>query len=519
MALFLGFDSSTQSLSIAAIETGSGEIVAKVSANFGEEFPEFGMPSGFQEGADEGEVFSNPLMWLQALDLALDRLKDTGLDLSQVVALSGSGQQHGSVYLKTGFSEALSNLSAGESLADQLKDSFSRLESPIWMDTSTGAQCQAIAEALGGQQAVCDRSGSVATERFTGPQIRRISELQPQVWEETAEVHLVSSFLASVLAGKSVAIDYGDGAGMNLMNLAGQDWDSELVEATAAGLADRLPGLAASGTVAGTVANYFVEKYGFSLSCKVVLWSGDNPCSLVGMGAARPGRVVISLGTSDTLFAAMPEAKTDPNGYGHVFGNPMGGYMSLICFRNGSLAREAIKEQFNLSWEDFDANGLARTEAGNGGRVFLPFISDEITPRLTSSNAQALGWEGEPSADESVRGVLEGQFLNMKIHARWMGVETEEVLLTGGASQNDGIAQIVADVFGKTVRRLEVSDSASVGAAMRAAVACGEDLIQLEQQFSAPAPDQDISSNPELTSVYNQLEEVFLAGLKQHYNL
>lgn len=519
MSVYLGLDSSTQSLSVVAIETVSGEILAKVSANFGEVFPEFGMPSGFAEGEQEGEVYSNPLMWLKALDRVLSQLKESGFDFSQVVAVSGSGQQHGSVYLRKGFSECLGELKPEAGLADQLEEAFSRLESPIWMDTSTTSECLAIAEALGGQQEVCRRSGSVATERFTGPQFKKAAEKDSQTWSETAEVHLVSSFLASVLAGKSVAIDFGDGAGMNLMNLANEAWDADLVAATAPDLANRLPELKASGTVAGPVGDYFVHKYGFASSCQVVLWSGDNPCSLVGMGAGRPGRLVISLGTSDTLFAAMPEACTDPNGYGHVFGNPLGGYMSLICFRNGSLAREAVKDRFDLSWDDFDAQGLARTPAGNEGRVFLPFIGDEITPRLSSGDAVALGWDGEPTADESVRGVLEGQFLNMKIHARWMKVETEEILLTGGASNNDGIAQIVANVFGKKVRRLEVSDSAAIGAAMRAAVACGENVVELEGKFSAPAGDRDILPELALLPIYEQLEDVFLAGLKQNYNL
>ena len=66
------------------------------------------------------------------------------------------------------------------------------------------------------------------------------------------------------------------------------------------------------------------------------------------MGASSPGKLVISLGTSDTLFAAMPEPRTDPNGFGHVFGNPLGGFMSLICFLNGSLARERVKEDYGL---------------------------------------------------------------------------------------------------------------------------------------------------------------------------
>ena len=387
------------------------------------------------------------------------------------------------------------------------------------MDTSTTRQCEEITAELGGSQEVCRRSGSIAVERFTGPQIRKFAQVAPEAYAATDVIHLVSSFLASILAGKSVAIDTGDGAGMNLMNLESGDWDPELVAATAPDLLGKLPPVAPAATIAGTVSAYFSEKYGLNPECQVVLWSGDNPCSLVGMGAAQPGKVVISLGTSDTLFAAMPSAVTDPRGYGHVFGNPLGGFMSLICFRNGSLAREAVKDTHGLSWSDFDAEGLARTEAGNGGRIILPFVGDEITPRVDSKGFVAEGWDGEPSSDEWVRGVLEGQFLNMKRHSDWLGIETEEVLLTGGASENDGIAQIVADIFGKKVRRLSVAGSAALGAAIRAAVSLGADLDRLESALSAPAEGRDVEPNTNNGIVYAESEKLFAETLKNRFNL
>ena len=193
--------------------------------------------------------------------------------------------------------------------------------------------------------------------------------------------------------------------------------------------------------------------------------------------------------------------------------------MSLICFRNGSIAREAVKESHGLSWDDFDLTGLSRTPPGNGGRVILPFAGDEITPRVDSDGFTPLGWEGEPTADEWVRGVLEGQFLNMKRHSDWLGVETEEVLLTGGASENDGIARIVADVFGKKVRRLSVAGSAGLGAALRAAVVMGGSLDQLEVFFSAPAEGRDLAAAAENAGVYADLEKVFAEGLKNRFNL
>ena len=42
-------------------------------------------------------------------------------------------------------------------------------------------------------------------------------------------------------------------------------------------------------------------RYGFPADCAVVAWSGDNPCSVAGLGLKSPGDVGLSLGTSDTV--------------------------------------------------------------------------------------------------------------------------------------------------------------------------------------------------------------------------
>ena len=97
------------------------------------------------------------------------------------------------------------------------------------------------------------------------------------------------------------------------------------------------------------------------------------------MGASKPGKLVISLGTSDTFFAAMPEVVADPQGCGHVFGNPATGSMSLQCFVNGSLAREAVRDKFGYDWDQF-TTAIEQTPAGNDGNTMVPFFRPEISP-------------------------------------------------------------------------------------------------------------------------------------------
>jgi len=326
MPIYLGLDSSTQSLSAVAVDTDTGEVVLDKSIQYGKALPEYRSPNGFLENADPAVKHSDPLMWVAALDRLLGELKSDGFDLSRVRGISGAGQQHGSVYLNSKLSDA-PRFSASSNLVDQVKPLLSRATAPIWMDSSTRAECDEIAAAVGGDPTLTRISGSRAIERFTGPQIRKFAKQDRAGYESTREIHLVSSFIAGLLSESSAPIEFGDGAGMNLLDLAALDWSEPLLEATAPGLRARLRKPVASSSVVGEIAPYFVERYGFAAGTPVIAFSGDNPSSLIGMGAAEPGVAVISLGTSDTYFAAMRAPKTDPRGFGHVFGNPAGGFM------------------------------------------------------------------------------------------------------------------------------------------------------------------------------------------------
>jgi len=506
MALFLGLDSSTQSLSALVIDTDARKVVLDQSIVYGSALPEFHSPHGFLEQADPAVKHSDPRMWVEALERLFEKIRASGFDLGTIAGISGAGQQHGSVYLKTPLSKT--TWSTKSSLSAQLVPLLSRSTAPIWMDSSTGADCRAIAEAVGGDAAVTRISGSAATPRFTGPQIRKFYRDDPTAYDATAEIHLVSSFMAGVLTGASAPIDFGDGAGMNLLDLAALGWSEPLLAATAPNLAEKLRKPVAASTRVGEIAPYFVERYGFSRGTPVIAFTGDNPSSLVGMGAALPGTAVASLGTSDTMFAAMRAPKTDPRGFGHVFGNPAGGFMCLICFSNGSLAREAVAERMKLDWPAFERAILSETKPGNAGNLMLPYFVPEITPRIAKPDVRLYGepdfvaWRSPAAA---ARAIVEAQALAMRHHSDWIGETPSTILVTGGASKNRGILQVLADVFQAELRTLAVANSSALGGALRAAQAVeGRPYAELFAAFSAPSPDR-IAPDPATRSIYTDL--------------
>ena len=465
--IFLGLDSSTQSLTAILIDTDTRQIIHEASVVFDQDLSEYGTANGVLRDDDPTVVHAPPALWVEALDLLLANLRSDGVELGEIAAVSGSGQQHGSVYLNEEVDSRLSGLTPVLPLAEQLRPCFSRATSPIWMDSSTSSQCEEICSSLGGAAATAEATGSSTFERFTGPQIRKFYQTDAEAYAATAHIGLVSSFMASILAGRIAPIDHGDGAGMNLMDIRDKCWHSRALQATAPGLTGRLPPLVEPWTDLGAIAGYFVEKYGFHARTRVITWSGDNPNSVAGVGLVEPGRVAISLGTSDTYFGTMAMCSTDPQGEGHVFGSPTGDYMTLICFKNGSLAREKIRDAHQLDWAGF-SEALRATPPGNDGKMMLPWFEPEIVPRVVVPGAHRRGLD-ESDGPGNCRAVVEAQMISMRIHSEWMGIRPTRIYATGGASANLEILQIMADVQGCPVCRSDVSNSAALGAALRAA--------------------------------------------------
>jgi len=511
--LFLGLDSSTQSLSAIVIDYDARRIVYETSINFDKTLPQYGTRNGTLRSPDTLVVHSPPLMWVEALDVLFRQMKNDGAPLDKVMAISGSGQQHGSVYLNDRAAAALGRLDPAKDLVENLRDIFSRSTSPIWMDSSTSAECAEIREALGGIKATAQQTGSDTFERFTGPQIRKFFKTQPKGYDRTENIALVSSFMASILAGRISPIDHGDGAGMNLMDIQKKAWHPRALGATAPGLQSKLPPLAEPWKVIGGVSPYFVKQFGLNPDAQTLVWSGDNPCSVIGLGLIAEGNVAISLGTSYTYFGCMKRCRVDDRGEGSVFGAPTGDYMTLICYKNGSLACEKIRDQHALDWEGFNQMVESRPPGNNGG-ILLPWFEAEIVPRVNQPGVHRFDLDPK-DAGANCRAIVEAQMMSMRIHSAWMKIKPTRIYATGGASANTAILQIMADVMDCPVSRIEVSKSAALGAALRAAHGWLADnghkppWSEVVAGFADPIPNSEIKPDASAVRVYDKLVEKY----------
>jgi len=473
---FIGFDFSTQQIKAVVVNSGL-EVTAETHVHFDSMLPEYRTSGGVHSA---GRVVTAPtIMWVKALDMLLDKLRVAGLDFTTVAGICGAGQQHGSVFWRRGVDDLLKGLKPERFLHEQLGGAFSVHDSPIWMDSSTSKECAALEDSVGGAEQLARITGSRAYERFTGNQIAKVAREKPEVYKSTERISLVSSFAASLFAGKVVGIDWSDAGGMNLLDIQTKEWNVDLLAAAGDNLAEKLGAPVSPNTVVGTVSEYMQERYGFPSECIIGAFTGDNPSSLAGL-AMREGDIGLSLGTSDTVFVWLSEP--EPQLTGHVWPNPVDedAFMALLCYKNGSLTRERVRDTCaESSWSMFDKL-LNSTTRGNYGNIGMYFDHPEIVPdgllgdfRFNKSDDAVSRFA---SNETEVRALVEGQLLAKRLHAEKIGFKITadtRILVTGGASVNLAILQVVADVFNAKVFTQSAANSAAMGGAYRAVYLAG----------------------------------------------
>lgn len=159
--LYLGFDLSTQQLK-AIVITSDLKVVYEAKADFDADLSKYGIQKGVHVNSLESEVYAPVAMWIEALDLVLQRLKEKNCAFERIKGISGAGQQHGSVYWSEKAEEILGSLKGEKRLVEQLDEAFSWKYSPNWQDASTQRECDAFDKELGSPEKLAEVTGSGA---------------------------------------------------------------------------------------------------------------------------------------------------------------------------------------------------------------------------------------------------------------------------------------------------------------------------------------------------------------------
>jgi len=451
--LFAGLDVSTQSCKLVVIDRKMRDVVFVTTVNYDSDLPHFGTKNGTIQGLGTGVSESNPLMWIEALHMVLERLKNAGINIRAVRCISVSGQQHGLVSL-----DAEGNLT--------------RQRSKLWNDFDTLEECGLLTEAVGGIDRMVKEVGNSQRTGYTAAKIFHMLRNDRDAYNKTTTFFLVHNYINWYLTGGKDGgvriMEPGDSSGMALWHPASGKWSEKVMNAIDPDLKNKIPPIQPSDKSIGKISRALVETYGFSPDCRIDAGSGDNMYGAVGTGNTEPGMVTISLGTSGTAYTIMKEPYIDPTGEISAFCDSTGQYLPLLCVSNLANGYDEVLRLFNLSHDDF-VTIVKRTRPGNYGKLLIPWFVGERTPDLPLAAPVYVGFQlADFNAEILSRAVLEGHILSLNDGFTRMGMNPSEIRLTGGLSRSEVWRQCIADIFETEVVPVE-GEGAAMGAALHAA--------------------------------------------------
>ena len=448
MTLVAGIDSSTQSTKIVVCDAADGTIVRSAAAPH----------------PDGTEV--DPEAWWTALRAAAG-----GGLLDGVAALSVAGQQHGMIALDD----------AGRTVRPAL----------LWNDMRSADDADDLVAELGAE-AWAAATGSVPTASFTVAKLRWLARREPANAARTSSVLLPHDWLTWRLAGgggrdgsgrsgrggdggrsgnggsgargdgrqagEPAALtaltvadvprttDRGDASGTGYWSPTAGDYLPELVD-HALGHPLELPRVAGPAEIVAEAVR--VAAPGTPLAAG----TGDNMAAALGI-CPLPGDVIVSVGTSGTIFATSPAATRDPAGLVAGFADATGHFLPLVCTLNAARVLTTIAELLGVSPDGFDALALA-AEPGAGGLTLLPFLDGERTPNLPRSRGLLAGLSrGNLSRENVARSAVEGVLCGLAVGVdalRGHGVPVRRAVLVGGGSRSRAVRRLAPAVLGVPV--------------------------------------------------------------------
>jgi xylulokinase len=446
--LVAGVDSSTQSCKVVIRDAASGELVR----------------SGSVPHPDGTEV--DPAAWWQALGSALAAAGGLG----DVAAISVAGQQHGMVCLDA----------EGAVVRPAL----------LWNDTRSAGAAADLVRELGdgdpaaGASAWARAVGSVPVAAFTVTKLRWLATHEQASMARAAAVCLPHDWLTWRLSGRpdlgALRTDRSDASGTGYWSGAGGQYRPDLLR-LAAGRDLAVPRVLDPAQAAGELAVAALPAQaggagradGAGGGRPIVLGAGmgDNASAALGLGA-QPGDVVVSIGTSGTVFAVGAAPTADPSGTIAGFADGTGRFLPLVCTLNAARVLVAAATMLGVDTGRLSDLALA-ARRGAGGLTLLPYLEGERTPNRPEATGRLYGLTGENATPENLaRAAVEGMLCGLADGLDAItsaGVPVRRVLLIGGGARSEAVRRIAPAVFGVPVDVPEPGEYVADGAARQAA--------------------------------------------------
>lgn len=428
----------------------------------------------------------DPKDWIDALEGAIDEMRRTYPEFTELSGIGVAGHMHGATLL----------------------DSTGAILRPciLWNDTRAHAE----AEKLDLIDGVRDLSGNIVFPGFTAPKLEWIRRHEPETYAKVAKVLLPAAYLNYYLTGEYVT-DRSDGAGTSWLDVGLRDWSDHLLECGQM-RPDQMPRLVEGCEAAGELRSDLRRAWGLGGPVTVAGGAGDNAAAACGIGALNEGQGFVSLGTSGVLLAARDGYRPAPETAVHTFCHAvpdrwyqMGVMLSATDSLNW-LSRIMGKSPVEMTV------ALGNTLRAPGKVRFLPYLSGERTPHNDAEiRGSFTGLSAGTTGEDLTRAVIEGVAFGLRDSfdaLKATDTQFETLIAIGGGSASDYWLKTIATLFGVPLQKPASGEfGAALGAARLGVIAATN--ADPESVIVPPDVSVEIEPSPELQNAFNDAHQAF----------
>ena len=426
----------------------------RVRAAAQKEFPQiFPKPGWVEHDARE--------IWATQLGVAVEAMGKIGATAADIAAIGITNQRETTVVWDRATGEPMYN-------------------AIVWQCRRTSAYCDEL-KARGYAEAIRRKTGLVVDAYFSGPKIRWILDNVPGARRRAEAGELlfgtVETWLIWLLTGGRVHVtDYSNASRTMLFNINTLDWDEELLD-----LMDiprsMLPTPVPSSQVYGETDPGF-----FGRSIPIAGAAGDQQAALFGQACFTPGQAKNTYGTGCFLLMNTGDKPVfSSSGLVTTVAWGLGSRVSYALEGSIFVAGAAIqwlRDEMRLIDSAADSEYHAGKVADTAGCYVVPAFTGLGAPYWDQyARGAIVGLTRGVNKNHIIRATLESMAYQVSDVLEAMradsGIALTSLKVDGGASSNNVLMQLQADILQVTVHRPVCVETTALGAAYLAGLAVG----------------------------------------------
>ncbi len=345
----------------------------------------------------------------------------------------------------------------------------------VWQDRRTSSLCKAWKQSHGPK--ITQKTGLVVDAYFSASKIAWILENIPDARRRAEAGDLcfgtVDSWLVwNLTEGRAHVTDSSNASRTMLFNIRNQEWDQELLELFNIPHS-LLPEVIASEGV-------FAETTLFGSPIPLAGIAGDQQSALFGQRCHRPGLSKNTYGTGCFMLLNTGQvARTSQNQLLSTIAWTRQGKTDYALEGSvfiGGAAVGWLRDGLRIIEKAGDVEALARTVDSSDGVVFVPAFNGLGTPHWDQdARGTILGLTRGTHRGHIALATIEAIAFQvadvMEAMQKDAEIKLEELRVDGGASSNDLLLQIQADLLRVPVVRPKNTETTAMGAAFLAGLA------------------------------------------------